>query len=142
VGSTGAPVWLGLLTRQAQALQALLASRPAASNNPPLLQAHSRRSTPAPRVMLDTITLPGNLVVVFGVPECPKIDAQESTPPHTRERLPSQWEVVRVVPGRFPCTAQKAIYVKPYDELASQDSFSNRMQRVPQSARLQMDQSI
>jgi hypothetical protein len=33
------------LTKQAQALQALLAFQPAASNNPPLSQAHSRRST-------------------------------------------------------------------------------------------------
>jgi hypothetical protein len=94
-----------------------------------------------PRVMLDTITLPGNLIVGFGVPSAPNGDVQESTPPHTRERLPFQLEAVGVVPDRLPCTAQEAIH-ETQDGHASRDSFLTCTLRVPQPARLQMDQSI
>jgi hypothetical protein len=78
VGSTGTHLLqLGLPTKQAQALlKALLAYQPAASKNPPLSQSHSSRIHDVrlrlPGVMLDTITLPGNLILGFGVPSALK----------------------------------------------------------------------
>jgi hypothetical protein len=69
------------------------------------------------------------------------MDAQESIPPHTRARLPFQLEAVGVVPVRLPCTAQEATH-ETQDGHANQDSSSTCTLRVPQPARLQMDQSI
>jgi hypothetical protein len=71
----------------------------------------------------------------------PRIDAQESIPPHTRERLPFQLEAVGVAPGRFPCTAQLAKH-ETQDEHTSQDSFSTYTLQVSPPAQLQMDKSI
>jgi hypothetical protein len=120
-------------------LQALPAFQLAVSNNPPTLQAHHDVRLKVPRLMLDTITLPGNLIIGFGVLNAPKIDAQESIIPHTRERLPFQLKAVGVAPGRFPCTAEEAKH-ETQDGHASRDSFLTHTLQVPPSAEvLQMD---
>jgi hypothetical protein len=124
-----------LLSLQKRSKPCLLFSLPFPIIRHYLLRIHDVRLR-LPRVMLDSITLPGNLVVGLGV-----LNASKSMPPHTQARVPFQLDVVGVVPGRLPCTAQEATH-ETQDGYASQHSSLTCTLRVAQPARLQMDQSI